>query len=82
MLSKVSGDHAPLETTTCSKRFCRFRDNDFDIKNKEHGRRIWKKFEAIKLQTILAVDGIMGQKRIAQQTISDRMVRSQKFGTT
>ena len=77
MLVEAYGDHA-LSEATCKRWFQRFRDNDFDVLNKERGRPS-KKFEDAELQAILNEDDTLSQKQmaamlnVAQQTISDRL---------
>lgn len=77
MLVEAYGDHA-LSEAICKRWFQRFRDNDFDVLNKERGRPS-KKFEDAELQAILNEDDTLSQKQmaamlnVAQQTISDRL---------
>jgi [histone H3]-lysine36 N-dimethyltransferase SETMAR len=77
MLVEAYGDHA-LSEAACKRWFQRFRDNDFDVRNKERGKPP-KKFEDTELEAILDEDDTLSQKQMAamlnvsQQTISDRL---------
>jgi len=67
-----------LSEATCKRWFQRFRNNDFEVRNKERGRPP-KKFEDAELQTILDGDDTWSQKQmaamfnVAQQSISGRL---------
>lgn len=77
MLIEAYGDHA-LSEATCKRWFQRFRNNDFDVRNKERGRPP-KKFEDAELQALLDEDDTLSEKQmgimlnVAQQTISVRL---------
>jgi len=50
-LPEIYGDETPSKRT-CRVWFERFRNGDFDMRDKEHPRQ-WKKFEDFKLQDLL-----------------------------
>lgn len=77
MLVETYGDHAP-SNTTCKEWFRRFKDNDFDVCDKERPGQS-KKFEDPELQALLDEDPCQTQKQFAealgvcQKTITNRL---------
>lgn len=70
MLVEVYGDHAPFNTT-CKEWFQRFRNDDFDVGDKEHGKPP-KKFEDAELEELLTEDSCQTQSELAQSLNVDR----------
>ena len=54
LLVEIYVDHAP-SFTTCKDQFCRFRNGNYDIKDKDHGRPT-KEFEDKELEMLLDKD--------------------------
>lgn len=77
LLVDVYGEHAP-SNTTCKEWFRRFKNDDFDIEDREHGKPP-KKFEDAELEDLLAEDCCQTQSELArtlnvdQSTISRRL---------
>ena len=61
---QVYGEHA-LSETTCRGWFRRFKSGDFDLSNKDRGKRP-KKFEDAELQALLDEDSIQTLKQLAK----------------
>jgi histone-lysine N-methyltransferase SETMAR len=87
LLENAYGNYA-LCKSTCQVWFQRFKDGDFDLNDKEHGRPS-KKFEDIELQALLDEDDTQTQQQladtlnVAQKSISNRlheMGKIQKVG--
>ena len=63
LLVDIYGEHAPLNTT-CKEWFRRFKNDDFDIEDKEN-RKPPKKFEDAELEESLAEDCCQTQSELA-----------------
>ena len=70
LLVDIYGEHAPLNTT-CKEWFRRFKNDDFDIEDKEHGKPP-KKFEDAELEESLAEDCCQTQSELAATLNVDR----------
>jgi len=70
LLVDVYGEHAP-SNTTCKEWFRRFKNDDFDIEDKEHGKPP-KKFEDVELEELLAEDSCQTQLELAATLNVDR----------
>ena len=63
MLVEIYVEHA-LSITTCYNWFYRFRNGNYDIKNKDHGRQT-KEFEDKELEMLLDEDPCQTQTELA-----------------
>ena len=86
LLRKAYGEHAPTHDT-CDWWFRRFKSGDFEVTDKEHGKPP-KKFEDVKLQSLLDEDDsqtlkqVSDQLRVTQQAVSNRLWEMRKIQKT
>ena len=87
LLLEAYDEHVPSQDT-CERRFLRFKNGDLEVADKEPGKPP-RKFEDVKLQTLLHEDDLKTQKQlveqlgVSQQAVSDRlqeMGKIQKIG--
>jgi len=70
LLVDVYSEHA-LSNTTCKEWFRRFKNDDFDIEYREHGKPP-KKFEDAELEELLAEDSCQTQSKLVAALNVDR----------
>ena len=76
ILVKTYGDHALLETTG-REWFRRFKNNDFDVEDKERSG-IPKKFEDEKFEALLPEDSCQAQDELAESLGVDHITVSKR----
>lgn len=77
ILVEVYGDYAPAESS-CREWFRRFKANDFDLNDKDHGKPP-KKFEDEELEALLSEDSCQTQEELAESLGVDQATISRRL---